>query len=344
MVESWEHEEVVTRLGRRSGVPVTVAVHSRALGPAAGGIRLTRYPSWQDGLADALRLSRGMTYKNAVAGVPFGGGKSVIAVPSSVPVTEELRAAALADLGELIASFDGSYLGGPDLGTGPADMLYLREFTEHSFCLPEAHGGTGSSSGPTARGVLAALRAGATAVFGSPSVAGRRVVVVGMGSVGSLLARALSAGGATVVAADVDASRCAGYEQVPVAEAYALEADVLVPAAVGGVLGPAVGVRAPLVVGPANNQLVTDAHATALAAAGVVWVPDFVASAGGVIYTLTREAEGLSHDQALARVEAVENTVTTLLTTAATKGTTPLAAAVALAEHRLAGPALARTT
>jgi valine dehydrogenase (NAD+) len=338
MVESWEHEEVVTRLGRRSGVPVTVAVHSRRLGPAAGGIRLRQYPTWQDGLADALRLSRGMTYKNAVAGVPFGGGKSVIAVPPSVPLTPALRADTLADLGELISTFDGTYLGGPDIGTGPDDMLYLRSYTPHVFCVPESHGGTGSSSGPTARGVLAALRAGLAAVFGSPSAAGRRVVVVGMGSVGSLLASALSAEAASVVVADVDPSRCAGYEQVDVGTAYSLPADVLVPAAVGGVVGPEV--RALLVVGPANNQLVSDEVAITLAAAGTVWVPDFVASAGGVIYTLGREAAGLDHETALARVETIEETVRTVLATASANGTTPLAEAVTLAEGRLAALAL----
>jgi len=333
MVESWEHEEVVTRLGRRSGVPVTVAVHSRRLGPAAGGIRLRQYPTWQDGLTDALRLAKGMTYKNAAAGLPFGGGKTVIAVPSSVSLTPTLRADALADAGELIASFNGTYLAGPDIGTGPDDMVYLRSFTDHVFCLPESHGGTGSSSGPTARGVLAALRAGLAAVFGSTSVSGRRVVVVGMGSVGSLLARELSAQGASVVVADVDPAQCAGYEQVPVAAAYSVAADVLVPAAVGGVIGPRV--RAPLVVGPANNQLVSDDVAAALRDAGVVWVPDFVASAGGVIYTLSREASGLDREAALARVETIEETVATVLASASTSGTTPLAEALKLAEQRL---------
>lgn len=337
MVESWEHEEVVTRLGRRSGVPVTVAVHSRRLGPAAGGIRLRQYPAWQDGLADALRLAKGMTYKNAAAGLSFGGGKTVIAVPSSVSVTPSLRADALADAGELIASFDGTYLAGPDIGTGPDDMLYLRSYTDHVFCLPESHGGTGSSSGPTARGVLAAVRAGLSAVFGTSSVAGRRVVVVGMGSVGSLLARELSAQGASVVVADVDPTRCAGYEQVDVASAYSLPTDVLVPAAVGGVIGP--DVRAPLVVGPANNQLMSDEVATVLAEAGVVWVPDFIANAGGVIYTLSREASGLDHDAALARVETIEETVRTVLASSSSDGT-PLAAAVALAERRLSSLAL----
>lgn len=333
MGESWEHEEVVTRLGHRSGVPITVAVHSRRLGPAAGGIRLRQYPTWQDGLTDALRLAKGMTYKNAAAGLPFGGGKTVIAVPSSVPLTPSLRSDALADAGELIASFDGTYLAGPDIGTSPEDMLYLRSFTDHVFCLPESHGGTGSSSGPTALGVLAALRAGMAAVFGSTSVAGRRVVVVGMGSVGSLLARELSAQGASVVVADVDPARCAGYEQVDVSSAYSVDADVLVPAAVGGVIGP--DVRVPLVVGPANNQLVSDDVAGVLRDAGVVWVPDFVASAGGVVYTLSREASGLDRAAALAQVETIEETVAAVLAAAAAAGTTPLGEAVALAEQRL---------
>ena len=332
MVESWEHEEVVTRLGRRSGVPMTVAVHSRRLGPAAGGIRLRQYPTWQDGLADALRLARGMTYKNAVAGLPFGGGKTVIALPS--PVTPTVRADALADAAELIESFGGTYLGGPDVGTTSEDMLYLRSFTSRVFCLPESAGGTGSSSGPTARGVLAAMRAGLSSVFGSPSVAGRRVVVVGMGSVGSLVARWLSADGASVVVADVDPARCAGYPQVPVSSAYSVAADVVVPAAIGGVVGA--DVRAPLVVGPANNQLVSDDVAEALAAAGVVWVPDFVASGGGVIYTLSREASGLSHEAAMDRVAAIEETAAAVLAAATANGTTPLAEAMALAEERLA--------
>jgi len=339
MVEPWEHAEVVTRLGARSGVPVTVAVHSRALGPAAGGIRFTTYPTWQDGLADALRLARGMTYKNAVAGLPYGGGKSVIAVPSSVPVTPALRSAALTDLAELIATFDGTYLGGPDIGTAPADMLFMRSFTRHVFCLPESAGGTGSSSGPTATGVLAALRAGATAVFGSPSVAGKRIVVVGMGSVGTLVAQALSAAGASVVASDIDPARAAGYEWISPADAYSEPADVLVPAAVGGVIGP--GVQAPLVVGPANNQLRGDEVADQLAAAGVVWVPDFVASAGGVIYTLSRESDGLDGEAALAKVETIEDTVTAILSAATTNGTTPLAEALTLAERRLGTLALA---
>ncbi len=338
MVESWEHEEVVARLGARSGIPVMVAVHSRKLGPAAGGIRLHRYPTWQDGLADALRLSKGMTYKNAVAGVPFGGGKSLIAVPPTVVLTPELRVDVLADLGDLIESLGGSYVGGPDVGTTSEDMLAMRDRTRHVLCVPESHGGTGSSSGPTAAGVLAALRAGTRAVFGTPSFAGLRVVVIGMGSVGSLVARGLSDAGAAVTVSDVDTSRAHGFPWVDVPEAMSTAADVIVPAAVGGVLGPTTDVRAPLVVGPANNQLTHDSVAAELAARGVVWLPDFVASAGGVVYTLSREAEGLSHTSAMARVATIEETVDTLLTAATANGTTPHAEALALAERRLATP------
>jgi leucine dehydrogenase len=329
---SWEHDEVVTRLGRRSGLPITVAIHSRALGPAAGGIRLRHYADWRDGLTDALRLSKGMTYKNAVAGLPFGGGKSVIAAPAG----EFSRADVLADLGELIESFGGTYLGGPDVGTGPDDMVALRSWTQHVFCLPESHGGTGSSSGPTAAGVLAALRAGARTVFGTSDVRGRRVVVIGLGSVGTLIAETLAKQGASVVATDVDLTkRALGFEWVDPAEALSTPADVLIPAAVGGVFTEETVVHAPLVVGPANNQLTTDTVAETLAAQGVVWVPDFVASGGGVIYTLTREAEGLDHTRAMAKVTAIEDTVEAILSAATTNATTPLTEATTLAKRKL---------
>jgi valine dehydrogenase (NAD+) len=339
--DSWEHDEVVTRLGRRSGVPITVAVHSRALGPAVGGTRLRHYPHWRDGLADALRLSTGMTYKCAAAGLPFGGGKSVLAVPAGTPVTVALRKALLADLGELIETFEGTYLTGPDVGTGPADMVTLRQWTPHAFCLPEEHGGTGSSSGPTAAGVLAALRAGARSVFGTASMAGRRAVVIGMGNVGSLLADALAAAGAEVVVSDVDASRGAGYRWAEPDAALNLETDVLIPAAVGGVFGPSTVVNAPLVVGPANNQLTENTVADRLAGQGTVWIPDFVASAGGVVYTLSREFSGLDHTAASARVEEIETTTSDLLTAAGEAGTTPLHEAMELVRRRLAHGSLA---
>ncbi|RZQ64407.1 Glu/Leu/Phe/Val dehydrogenase dimerization domain-containing protein [Amycolatopsis suaedae] len=343
MLEQWEHEDVVMRRGRRSGVAMVVATHSRALGPAVGGCRLWRYPDWRAGLADALRLSKAMTVKCAVAGLPFGGGKSVVALPPDTELTPLLRQAVLEDLGEIIGDLDGGYLPGPDVGTGPEDMLVLARHARKVFCKPESHGGTGSSSGPTAVGVLAALRAGARDVFGTASVAGRRVTVSGLGAVGGRIAAALAAGGAELTVSDVDIRKraeatAAGWAWVEPDEALRVPADILVPAAVGGVFGEGTveDVTAALVVGPANNQLTDDSVAGLLAGRGIVWVPDFVASAGGVVYTLSREFDGLDHDAATRRVEGIGDTVTTLLASARASGDTPLHEAMALARRRIA--------
>jgi leucine dehydrogenase len=287
-----------------------------------------------------------MTAKCAVAGLAFGGGKSVIALEPGRVLSPAERRDVLLDHADLVAEFGGTYLAGPDVGTGPADMQVLREVSAFAFCTPESAGGTGSSSGPTAAGVLAALRA----ALGSPDVTGRRVVISGYGSVGAHLAASLHAGGADVVVSDIDPAKRADAEKagltwVEPEKALTLTADVVIPAAVGGVLSPetVAWLDTPLVVGPANNQLTDDAVADDLAARGVRWVPDYVASAGGILYTLSREAEGLDHDAALARVETIEKTVTDLLKAAKANATTPLREAAALAGRRLTSGAVPRT-
>lgn len=316
------------------------------MGPAIGGCRLRRYDTWREGLTDALCLSEAMTYKAAVAGLDFGGGKSVIALGKNTELTPDLRQAALQDLGELVASFGGSYRAGPDMGTGPEDMVVLRRFSPYAYCVPEEHGGTGSSSGPTALGVLAALHAGAQHVFGDSSCAGRTVVISGFGSVGSDIASNLAAEGADVVVSDVQQSRkdvalASGYGWAEPNQALFVPADVLVPAAVGGVLDKAVVSRlgARLIVGPANNQLTEDTVADALANRGIVWVPDYVSSAGGITYTLSRETENYSHEAAQERVMGIGDTVSRILVLACSAGVTPLRAAKQIAEHRLASAA-----
>ncbi len=308
----WEHERLVVRTGRRSGMTTMIALHSTEAGPAVGGCRMKPYDQITDAVTDVLRLSKAMTLKCEAAGIPHGGAKSVIVVDR--PLTPELRRDVLLDHADLINEFGGAYRAGPDVGTGPDDMLVLRELTPHAYCLPEEHGGTGSSSGPTARGVLAALKAASQHVFGTRDLAGRKVVISGFGSVGELIARGLA--GAEVVVSDVDESRRTGeFGWVHPDQAYRVEADVLVPAAVGGVLSPEtvrhLDVR--LIVGPANNQLTDDSVAGLLAERGIVWVPDHVASAGGVIYTLAREDDGVDHETALTRVDGIEATVHRLL-------------------------------
>jgi glutamate dehydrogenase/leucine dehydrogenase len=344
------HEQLVARRGRRSGVTTMVAIHSSALGPAVGGCRFKPYATIHQAINDVLRLSAAMTAKCAVAGLAFGGAKSVIAPEPGRVLSPEDRRDVLLDHADLIAEFGGRYLAGPDVGTGPADMLVLREVSPYAFCTPESAGGTGSSSGPTAVGVLAALRAAATAVFGSPDMAGRRVVVSGYGSVGAHLAASLHHAGADVVVSDIDPAKRAEAEQHGLTwaepeKALTLTADVVVPAAVGGVLSRESVARldTPLVVGPANNQLTDDAVADDLAARGVLWVPDYVASAGGILYTLSREAEGLDHEAALARVETIEKTVEDLLDAAKAGTTTPLHEAAVLAGRRLTSGAGPRT-
>ncbi|SEP52821.1 leucine dehydrogenase [Amycolatopsis saalfeldensis] len=338
----WDHDRLVVRRGRRSGVTTMVAIHSTALGPALGGCRMKAYAGLDEAERDVLRLSAAMTDKCAVAGMDFGGAKSVIALRPGQQLDAEERHAVLLDHAELIASLEGQYLAGPDIGTGPEDMLVLREQGAPAFCLPESAGGIGSSSGPTAQGVLAALRAASGAVFGTPDPAGRRVVVCGFGSVGRLVASGLADAGAEVTVSDVTEgaradARYLGYAWAEPAEALALDADILVPAAVGGVLGTDTVLNAPLIVGPANNQLVDDGVASSLAARGIVWVPDYVASAGGVVYTVAREVEGLDHATAAARVAAIGDVVSALLSDSAARGTTPLAEAAALSRRRLGG-------
>lgn len=304
----WEHERLVVRTGRRSGMTTMVALHSTEAGPAVGGCRMKEYEQVTDAVTDVLRLSRAMTLKCAAAGIPHGGAKSVIVVDR--PLTPELRRRVLLDHADLINEFDGAYRAGPDVGTGPDDMLVLRELTPHAYCLPEEHGGTGSSSGPTAQGVLAALRAASEHVFGTSDLTGRRVVVSGFGSVGELVAKGLT--GAEIIVSDVDERRRTGeFGWVHPDEAYAVKADVLVPAAVGGVLSPETVRRLDvrLIVGPANNQLTDDSVQGLLDERGIVWVPDHLAGAGGVIYTLAREDDGADHETALRRVDGIEATV-----------------------------------
>jgi leucine dehydrogenase len=331
-----EHEQLTVRRGSRTGLPIAVAIHSTALGPAAGGCRFWRYPDWRDAVEDALRLSKAMTYKCAVAGLSYGGGKTVVPFDASVD-----RQAVLEDVADVVDTFGGCYLTGPDVGTSAADMVVMRRRTPYAYCLPESQGGTGSSSGPTAVGVLAALRAAARTVLGADDLTGRRVVVSGLGSVGAILARSL-AGEAEVVVSDVDSAKRRTADELDLSwvepeKALETPADIVVPAAVGGVLSPESVARldCALVVGPANNQLTDDSVAAVLADRGIVWVPDFVASAGGVIYTLSRESDHLDAAGALARVTGIGATVGKLLAQAHANRTTPLAEAIALADRRL---------
>ncbi|MEO3743037.1 Glu/Leu/Phe/Val dehydrogenase dimerization domain-containing protein [Plantactinospora sp. B5E13] len=327
-------EHVVVRRGVRSGLPIVVAVHSTALGQAIGGCRLAHYPDWRDGLADALRLSAAMSEKCALAGLPNGGGKTVVALPPGRALDPDARRAVLHDVGDVIAGLDGSYATGPDVGTGPDDMVTIAERTPYVFCRPVGAGGSGDSSAHTAVGVVAALHALCAERFGSADLSARSFGVLGLGRVGGHLLRMLAEAGATLTASDVDGSRrtvaeAAGATWANPEECLTAEVDVLVPAALGGLFTPDTvpTLRCAAIAGPANNQLDTPATAELLHQRGILWAPDVVVSAGGIIHATAVELHHETSAQATARVRGIADTLTGILRTARAAGSTPADAA-----------------
>jgi leucine dehydrogenase len=339
---SLDHEGLVIRRGRRSGAYTIVAVHSTKLGPALGGCRMWRYASSADGARDALRLARAMTFKAAAAQVPLGGGKGVICADPGDPPSGERRREMLLDFADTVNALDGSYATAEDVGTSTADMLVIREGTEHVAGLPETHGGSGDPSPMTALGVESAIRACCARRFGSPDLEGRIVAVVGVGRVGSQLARRLGGAGAQLLLADIDERRRALVRELPRATwcdpnvALQAEVDVLAPCALGGVVNESnVGLlRCEIVCGSANNQLSHEGLAEDLRAHDVLYAPDFVVNAGGLI-NIAVEREGYDRERALQRVRGIEDTMDELLDEAEAEDVTPLAAAYRLARQRL---------
>ncbi|PSK95351.1 leucine dehydrogenase [Murinocardiopsis flavida] len=322
-VPELEHEDVVVRRGRRSGVPIIVAVHSTERGQAIGGCRFWRYRHWTDGLADALRLSAGMTDKCAAAGMDHGGGKTVVPLPPGHVLDAAGRRDLLHDVGDVIDGLHGRYATGPDVGTTPDDMATIGERTTNVFCRPRELGGSGDSSPHTATGVMVALRALCAHIDGSPALDGRRIGLVGLGHVGTLLARELAAAGATLTVSDTDPARREVAEQLGAEwtspeQALTAELDVLVPAALGGQLTEDLvpRLRCAAIAGPANNQLAHEGIAELLHARGIIWAPDYLVSAGGILYATATERDRLGHDQAIERVHGIGASLTTILDSA----------------------------
>ena len=337
------HEKVVVQVGRRSGLPIVIAMHSTAFGPAAGGVRMTSYDDWRDGLEDALRLSEAMTLKCAVARLPYGGGKTVIPLPPEHVLTPEARRDVMLDLGDAVDALDGRYICGEDVGTTAYDMAVARERTPYAYCLPTDQGGIGEPSEPTAVGVLSALHATCDRLFGSASTQGRRFTIIGLGQVGGRLARHLAAEGAVLTVTDVDVAKrdladALGATWVEPADALTVDCDVLVPSALGGLLTPEAVrlLRCRGVCGPANNQLSDPAVADLLHARGILWAPDFVANGGGVIFGSLVESGAASQEEAWALVRRIGETMTEVFALADADATTPFAAADRLARTRVA--------
>ena len=334
LLASWEGEHAVVRHDAESGAWMFVCVHSTVLGPAGGGTRLRVYPEPTDGLADAMRLSGAMTWKMAAAGMPRGGGKAVLAVPE-LP-TGEPRKRLLRRYGELVASLGGSYRTAGDMNISPADLDVVAE------TCPWVYGTTGrggNSGRGTARGALHAIRATVEYAFDSPELTGRTVLVQGAGSVGAVLARELADAGARVLVSDVDESRAAatGCETVPPERVLETEVDVYSPCAVGGTLNaesiPRLACRT--VVGCANNQLAEPEDAERLQERGILYAPDYVVNAGGIIQLIGLEDEGWDETQLERRLAGIGDTLRELFAAAGSEGVTPAEAADRLVRRRL---------
>jgi leucine dehydrogenase len=281
------HEEVYRVEDTGAGLRGFIALHSTRLGPAAGGLRMRVYDSDEAALADVLNLSRGMSYKNAAAGLPLGGGKAVI---MGDPVADKTPAL-LRAMGRAIDALGGRYWTAEDMGMGPADMAEIARETRYVAGRDQGQHASGDPSPVTAHGVVAAMRAGAAQVWGSGDPAGRHVAVQGLGHVGWHLCRILHAAGARLSVADMDGTRAAttarefGAETVPPETIHAAEADIFAPCAIGGVLNAETipAIRARMICGAANNQLATPQDADRLHARGILYLPDYVANGGGII-------------------------------------------------------------
>jgi leucine dehydrogenase len=302
-----------------------------------------RYDDSRAAVRDALRLSRAMTYKSAVAGLPLGGGKGVIMLPAP-QVDTRLRRAALRDFGDTVDQLGGAYITAEDVGTSAKDMEVIAQQTSYVTGLSRRRGGSGDPSPWTALGVDASIRASLERKLGSESPKGRTIVVTGLGHVGLALAKLLAKAGAKLVVADIDRSKRVFAEQlgarwVTPAKALTVPADVLAPCALGGVLDheSVPKLQVPVVAGAANNQLADDPIADLLAERGILWAPDFVANAGGIInISVELERGGYDPARARAKVNGIGDTMREIFELAHHDADTPFSAAVALASRRVA--------
>lgn len=333
-----EYQEIRVREGKRSGLTMAIAIHKTVDGRSLGGCRFEPYVSADDAIVDVKRLARAMTFKAAVAGLRLGGGKGVIASAPDSPPDAYHRRLALRDFAELVESFEGQYITAQDAGTSEEDIAYMARFTNHVAGRPRADGGSGDPSPYTAHGVEVAIRASLRG-----ELAGRHVIVIGLGHVGSKLAQRLSDAGAQLTVSDVDPDKRRLAEQwgarwLEPHHAITAEADVFAPCALGGVLDleTVANLHVSVVAGAANNQLATDATADALRERGIVWAADFVTNSGGLI-AVADELHGFNAERVERSIERIGEALQEIYARAAAAGTNTLIAAQELAAERSGG-------
>jgi leucine dehydrogenase len=326
------HEDVVFVGGEAQGFAGIIAIHSTAIGPAGGGCRIWDYDSADDALTDALRLSRGMTYKNAMADLPMGGGKAVI-----YRINTD-RVDAFQKFGDEVEKLGGRYITAEDVGATVADMRAIASRTTYVAGIPKEHGQAGGDPSPmTALGVFVSIKA----LLGG-SVQGKTVAVQGVGAVGFNLCRLLNEEGAKLIVADVNKvnlqrAEALGVEIAPVDQIHAVGADVFSPCALGAGLNARTipELAAPIICGAANNQLATDEDGARVQARGITYAPDYVVNAGGII-NVSAEYLGEAADVVEGRVRAIAPRLMRVLETAKSENLTPHQAADRIVREKIA--------
>ncbi|HHV78890.1 MAG TPA: Glu/Leu/Phe/Val dehydrogenase [Firmicutes bacterium] len=340
MMEESGCEQVTFCYDKSSGLKAIIVIHDTTLGPALGGCRMWPYKTEEEALRDGIRLARGMTYKNAGSGLNYGGGKTVIWGDPKEKSEEMFRA-----LGRFVGGFNGRYMTGTDVGTTPDDFVFSRHETRWVVGLPEEYGGGGSTAIPTAYGVFEGIRATLEEAFGDPSLKGRRVAVQGLGKVGSLLTGMLIDAGAHVTACDVlpdNVARVkekygAAIETVDPDFIFDVACDVFSPNALGAVLNddtiPRLKCR--VVAGAANNQLAEPRHGDQLHQRGILYAPDFIINAGGVIQAAD-ELEGFRRERVMHKVRDITRRLRLVYRISKETGLPTHRAAEVMVEQRIA--------
>ncbi|MDA8192442.1 MAG: Glu/Leu/Phe/Val dehydrogenase [Thermaerobacter sp.] len=332
------HEQVIFNYDKATGLKAIIAIHDTTLGPALGGTRMLPYAAEDAALEDVLRLSEGMTYKAAAAGLDFGGGKTVILGDPAQDKSEGLFRA----LGRFVETLNGRYSTGEDVGTSEEDFLIALRETRHLVGLPPAYGGSGDTGDMTALGVINAMKAALMHKNGSSSLTGRRVAIQGLGKVGFHVAKRAVEEGAHVVAADINphtVGRVASELGIEPTDPWAVletRCDIFSPCALGNVINEDTAERlnCQIVAGSANNQLKDNSFGEALSQRGILYAPDFICNAGGLIQ-VADEVRGYHPDRVRHQVEAIYDLLLAIFREADAKGLSTTAVAMGRVEQRL---------
>ncbi|MFC4800712.1 branched-chain amino acid dehydrogenase [Neobacillus sp. GCM10023253] len=337
-LEQYDYEQVVFCQDKQSGLKAIIAIHDTTLGPALGGTRMWTYESEEAAIEDALRLAKGMTYKNAAAGLNLGGGKTVIIGDPRKDKNEEMFRA----FGRYVQGLNGRYITAEDVGTTVADMDLIHEETDYVTGISPAFGSSGNPSPVTAYGVYRGMKAAAKAAFGSDSLEGKVVAIQGVGNVAYSLCRHLHEEGAQLIVTDINreavnrAVEEFGARAVDPNEIYGVECDIYAPCALGATVNDDTipQLKARVIAGSANNQLKETRHGDLIHEMGIVYAPDYVINAGGVI-NVADELYGYNYERAMKKVETIYNSIEKVIEISKRDGIPTYVAADRMAEERI---------